>query len=68
MGASWRRLRGLFGAFWRLWGGFLGVQEAKLEQNFVMDGFRFPGGPSWKRLGVVFWVFGGHFGLNFEAF
>ena len=62
--ASWGPLWGILEAL----GGFLGVQEAKLEQNLVVGGFRFPGGPSWKRLGVVFWVLGGHFGFNFEAF
>jgi hypothetical protein len=49
-------------------GRFLGILEAKLEKNIVMDGFRFSGGPSWRRLGVVFRVFGGRFGLDFEAF
>ena len=66
--AFWGRLGGLLGAFWRLLAGFLRVLEIKLASNIVMDSFRCPGEPSWRCLGVVFVVFGGSFGLNFEAF
>ena len=68
LGASWGRLGGLLGCILEVLGRFLGILEAKLEKNIVMDGFRFSGGPSWRRLGVVFRVFGGRFGLDFEAF
>ena len=68
LGAFWGRLGGLLGCILEVLGRLLGILEAKLERNIVMDGFRFPGGPSWRRLGVVFVVFGGRFGLNFEAF
>ena len=68
LGASWGRLGGLLGCILEVLGKFLGILEAKLEKNIVMDGFRFSGGPSWRRLGVVFRIFGGRFGLDFEAF
>ena len=68
LGASWGRLGGLLGFILEVLGRFLGILEAKLEENIVLGGFRFSGGPSWRRLRVVFRVLGDRFGLDFEAF
>ena len=59
---------GLLGASWKLLDGFLGVLEAKLELNIVMDGSRLLGGPSGRLLGVIFAFSGSHFGVILEGF
>ena len=62
--ASWEPLGGLLGPL----GGLLGLLEADLKLNIVLEGLSFLGGPSWSCLGVVLCVSGGHFGINFECF
>ena len=47
-GASW----GPLGGSWVRLGSLLGVLDAKLELDIVLYGFHFPGGPSWRHLGV----------------
>ena len=42
--------------------------KCKIELEIVLRGFHFPKGPSWCCVGDVFWVLGGHFGINFQAF
>ena len=71
MEASWGRLEGLLGAFWKVLGGVLAVFFGSWRQNWSTTsswtGSVFRDGPSWRRLGVVFLVFGGRFGIDFEA-
>ena len=45
---------GILGVSWRRLGGLEVFLDAKLELDIVLYGFHFPGGPSWRRLGVVF--------------
>ena len=64
LGAFWRLVGGLLDVFWRSFGGL----KCKIKLEIVLRGFHFPKGPSWCCVGDVFWVLGGHFGINFQAF
>ena len=77
--ASWGPLTSLgsvFGASWGSFGGdvegdlavFSGLCRQYLGLNIVMDGFGFPEGPSWRRLGRNFEARGGHFGFILKGF
>ena len=48
--------------------GLFGVLGGDLKLSIILEGSNFFGGPHWCSLGVVLWVFGGHFGIIFEAF
>ena len=63
-GWPWKLFESFLGVFWQSFGGL----GCKIELEIVFRGFFLPKEPFWKHLGDVFWVFGGHFGLNFEAF
>ena len=68
LGASWGPLGSSLEGFGRVLGGSGGNFGVEHRYATVMDGFRFPAGPSWRRLGVDVLLWGGPFGLNFDAF
>ena len=57
LGASWRPLGASWGSLGGALGGFLGVLERDFNLSIILEGSSFSGGPPWRHLGVVFWVF-----------
>ena len=66
-GTSWGSL-GVFRKDLGGFGGLWGVWDAKLELDILLYGFHFPGGPSWRRLGIGFELLRNHFDVVFEGF